>query len=99
MSMNGNPHYGLAAHVIDKVDALPGGYSRDQAMLKGILGAQAQATLALAFEQRTANLIALHQMAVTAIQNGADNDGISPDDFRRSSDEIETRLGLNGDTE
>lgn len=93
-TMNGNPHYERAVDLLN-VPALANLTPEEEAATRS--EAQVNATLALAFEQRTANLIALHQMAVTAIQNGADNDGISPDDFRRSSDEIEARLGLNGD--
>lgn len=55
-----------------------------------------EAILALAYEQRTANLIALHRMGVSAMLSG-NATGISTEKLHRNSREIETRLGL-GDT-
>lgn len=50
-----------------------------------------QATLALAYEQRTANLIALTNLSLSAGVHGAEFDS-------ETADLINTRLGLNGDT-
>ena len=54
--------------------------------------AQIQATLALAHEQRTANLIALHQMTVNAVLAGATP--LNEELLTRNAAEIEERLGL-----
>ena len=53
--MSNNPHYGDALDNIMGAEEVTGHEPEDRAIFA--LTAQAQATLALAFEQRTANLI------------------------------------------
>ena len=75
-NLPGNPHAGLHG------DDASTGDGR-------VIG---EALLALAYEQRTANLIALHQMTVTAILSGAK---VSATELlERNSEEIEKRLGI-----
>ena len=61
---------------------------------------QVEALLALAFEQRTANLIALHQFGLSLYMDGKVTD--SPEEFLgdmgRLDVQIVERIGLNGDT-
>ena len=59
--------------------------------------AQAEATLALAYEQRTANLIALHRTAIHALTNGFELEDKATTELEDLAHQIETRLGL-GDT-
>jgi len=75
LSMQGNPHYEQAADVL-----------RDLRMAEAQVGV---ATLALAFEQRTANLIAAYQVEVT-VHGRIKGDGIAID----RHNEILDRLGL-----
>lgn len=55
---------------------------------------QAGALMTLAYEQRTSNLIALHQMTVNAILNGAQVSASVAELLERNSEEIEKRLGI-----
>ena len=61
--------------------------STDATNLAATLDAQVEATLALAYEQRTANLIALYADA----NNGAVTSGV---DYGKLADQIKERLGL-----
>jgi hypothetical protein len=87
LSMQGNPHYGIAELIIQHVEGEPGAwYDNDS---EAIDRAQVKATLALAFEQRTANLIAAYQAEVTGYGR-IKGDGIAID----RHNEILGRLGL-----
>ncbi|UOK18366.1 hypothetical protein SEA_BRUHMOMENT_50 [Arthrobacter phage BruhMoment] len=55
--MDSNPHYDTAALILQRVVENPGWYG-DTPIEQVLARAQVEATLALAFEQRTANLIA-----------------------------------------
>lgn len=63
----------------------------DATMLATALGAQTQATLALAYEQRTANIIAY------ATARFADGSAMFPADIDGAREVIYARLGLDGD--
>lgn len=86
--MDGNPHY---ANVLDLSarHAKRGDLSSHQAAYD-IACQQAEATLALVFEQRTANLIA--KLALNA-QMSTSNRTLRPD-AAKVDDEILARLGL-----
>ena len=56
--------------------------------------AQAEATLALAYEQRTANLIALYGMCDADVEALAAQAEISPSDWESIARQIKERLGL-----
>lgn len=83
-SLPGNPHFDLAGESIraswPKTDTAP----------LHLQSAQVEATLALAYEQRTANLIAQVDMRLNALRVG-----IELQDSIRN--ELNSRLGLGGD--
>lgn len=56
--------------------------------------AQAEATLALAYEQRTANLIALWGMADDTVMSLDKANGMGADDWSSVAKQIRERLGL-----
>lgn len=80
-NLPGNPHYSE-----DWGRGIDVGYHGDQAQSE-VLAAQVDATLALAYEQRTANLIALADLTM--------HGGLNPD---YDMETIYNRLGL-GDTQ
>ena len=61
---------------------------------------QVEALLALAFEQRTANLIALHQFGLSLYMDGKVTDSAVDylEDMNRLDAQIVERIGLDGDT-
>lgn len=61
---------------------------------------QVEALLALAFEQRTANLIALHQFGIGLYLDGEVTDSTVDylENINHMNDQIVERIGLNGDT-
>ena len=61
---------------------------------------QVEALLALAYEQRTANLIALHQFGLSLYMDGKATDSAVDylEDMNRLDAQIVERIGLNGDT-
>lgn len=80
-TMNGNPHYGQALLLMDGVHNWRGSEgSTDATNIAAALDALVQAQLAVAFEQRTANLIACSQKVYI------------PD----SPDDIKERMGHKG---
>lgn len=81
-TMSGNPHYDLAG---DSIRASWAGSTEVHQH-----SAQIEATLALAFEQRTANLIAQLDLRIRAIGKGIELQG-------DVVDELNARLGLEGD--
>jgi hypothetical protein len=56
--------------------------------------AQAEATLALAYEQRTANLIALYSMDESGCQGMVDGAGLHSGNWVDVTKQIKERLGL-----
>jgi hypothetical protein len=90
--MKGNQHAQFAIGALEIADKLVADgsiYARDGAML----AINAQSTLALAFEQRTANLIAFEQGQWAAFQNG----DLSPEGqelWKRTAEQIVERLEL-----
>lgn len=81
-TMNGNPHYDLATL---RLVETPSPKRGSETQIHFASDALTQATLALAFEQRTANLVALY--------TGTEYWGEDP----RLEADIKSRLGLNGD--
>lgn len=81
-TMNGNPHYERAVDLLN-VPALENLTPEEEAAIRS--EAQVNATLALAFEQRTANLM----------QFLVDQEG---DEARKLWTQVAARLGLNGAT-
>lgn len=91
-----NPHITAALACLDpEGDFLWG--SGDLANISARLEAQAHATLALAYEARTANLLTSQQIAHAALFKGGTFSAEANAELIRSAKEIETRLGL-GDT-
>ena len=81
----GNPHYESSYGTLVRIEGKTMTFPESENVLRG---AQVTATLALAYEQRTANLIALAQME----HRNSPAVGFSPDyDY----DNIMARLGLN----
>lgn len=85
-TMNGNPHYEVSEQMINAADGLPEPDADWQAGVATLASLQ-QATLALAFEQRTANLIAAHRLLW---EQGLGH-------YVEAEKQIVARLGLNGD--
>ena len=83
--MNGNPHYEGLARFNDRDLSAP-----------EISYMQAQATLALAWEARTANLIATLQVGAVDMTDWPQQ---VIDNFHRTSIEISQRMGIEGATE
>lgn len=81
--MQGNPHYRFA---MDQIDCVEDMTSQEQI--------QADATLALAFEQRTANLIALYSMNETNAQGMVDGADVTSENWVDVTKQIKERLGL-----
>lgn len=96
-AMEGNPHYDEAQsqsiHADTDVSANwatnTGEYKSDM-----LAAAQIEATLALAFEQRTANLIALYSMDDDARQGMIDGAGMHSEHWVDVTRQIAERLGL-----
>jgi hypothetical protein len=80
--MQGNPHHERAT------SRLHNGTTNE------VTRAQAEATLALAFEQRTANLIALYSMDDGARQGMVDGAGMHSGNWVDVTKQIQERLGL-----
>jgi ABC-type phosphonate transport system ATPase subunit len=68
--------------------------STDATNLAAIIDAQVEATLALAYEQRTANLIALYSMDDSARQGMIDGAGMHSGNWVDVTRQIKERLGL-----
>lgn len=83
-SMPGNPHFDLAG------ESIRASWPKTETAPLHLQSAQVEATLALAFEQRTANLIALTGMKLQVLAQGADFRG-------ELAEELNSRLGWGGD--
>jgi hypothetical protein len=66
----------------------------DATNIAAILDAQVEATLALAYEQRTANLIALYSMDESGCQGMVDGAGLHSGNWVDVTKQIKERLGL-----
>ena len=92
-NMNGNPHYEDAARYVNEASSLHDWPDTERPIIAA--NAQALSTLALAYEQRTANLIATLRVGAVDM-----TDWPQPviDNFHRTSQEIAQRMGYPAET-
>lgn len=90
-NMNGNPHYSVSTVRLREMPRR----GRDQ--FGFFADSLTQATLALAYEQRTANLLASCSLAVNLIAQGGELEDGGREKLAGLNATIEVRLGLNGD--
>lgn len=86
-----NPHLGIATGRLNQAPK-PQGNLETHIHFMG--DALTQATLALAYEQRTANLIAAHALNVTGFKGAARFSRAIRADLRKTADLLEARLRL-----
>lgn len=91
--MNGNPHAEDAARYINEASSLNNWVDSERVILAA--NGQALATLALAYEQRTANLIATLRVGAVDMTDWPQQ---VIDNFHRTSIEISQRMGIEGAT-
>lgn len=88
----GNPHYESSYGTLVRIEGKTMTYPESENTLRG---AQVTATLALAYEQRTANLIATLQVGAVDMTDWPQQ---VIDNFHRTSIEISQRMGIEGAT-
>jgi hypothetical protein len=90
-----NPHVTEAERLVNADGGWTVGYeTADAQHIVGLLDANMQATLALAYEQRTANLIALWSNPQASGMNGDVTWGVSDERIGELLQEIQQRLGV-----
>lgn len=86
-----NPHFRISA---ERLFQAPKSQGSLETQIHFMGDAITQATLALAYEQRTANLIAAHALNVTGFKGAARFSKAIRADLRETADLLEKRLGL-----